>query len=279
MSPATRHSFTQRGLQLSYLDSAPGDKERPVVLLLHGFPDQALMWTAQIRSLHAAGYRCIAPDTLGCGESAMGARLRDYHCLRIAEDHIALLDHLGLDSAHVVGHDWGAVLAWLLAGHYPERSRSLVAFSVGHPTAYARAGLRQKLLGWYTYLFQLGGLAEKLLLGNGPLRLQQVFRSHPDMDEVIGRLRAPGRLTAALRIYRAAIVPVLLRRQPAVYAPTLGVWSEEDRFLTESQMQASQRYCQGPWTYQRLSGHHWIPLEQPERCSQLILEHIQALAD
>ncbi|MGB1558284.1 MAG: alpha/beta fold hydrolase, partial [Oceanococcaceae bacterium] len=67
--------------------------------------------------------------------------------------------------------------------------------------------------------------------------------------------------------------------QPAVYAPTLGVWSEEDRFLTESQMQVSERYCQGPWTYQRLSGHHWIPLEQHERCSQLILEHIQALAE
>lgn len=247
-----------------------------MVLLLHGFPDTASLWQPQIAALHAAGYRCIAPDTLGCGQSDMAARVRDYHAVKIAGDHSALLEHLSIATAHVVGHDWGAVGAWFLAAYFPAQVDRMVVMSVGHPTAYGRAGWRQKWLGWYTLYFQLGGLSEHLLLGDGRLSLRQVFRTHPHMDEVMQRLAAPGRMTAALRLYRAALWPVLVQKQPRVAAPTLGLWSDGDRFLTEAQMLASENHMDGPWDYQRLHGHHWMSQQQPERVNQLILEHLQA---
>lgn len=270
----SRSYFQHRSFRLSYLDSAPEDQQRPVVLLLHGFPDTATMWGKQIEALHAAGYRCIAPDTLGCGESEMAPRVRDYNCVKIASDHAALLDHLRISKAHVVGHDWGAVIAWLFAGYHPTVTERLVVMSVGHPTAYALSGARQKWLSWYTYFFQLGGLAEWLLKGEGALSLRSVFGSHPEMDEVMKRLREPGRMTAAVRLYRAAILPVYTRRQPNVSAPTLGLWSDEDRFLVESQMIRSDKYVDGTFRYERLSGHHWMSLQQPEAINRLLLEHL-----
>jgi pimeloyl-ACP methyl ester carboxylesterase len=268
-----RRYFTHRSLALSWLDSAPGDASRPAVLLLHGFPDEAALWTRQIAALHAAGYRCIAPDTVGCGESAIAPRLRDYRAMEIVADQLALLDELGIDRAHVVGHDWGAVIAWLLAGHHPERVDRLAVLGVGHPTVYAWSGLRQKLLAWYTYYFLLAGISDRLLLRPGRLGLGNVFR-HPQTATVMARLRAPGRMTAALRIYRANVATVLLQRHPKPRAATLGIWAERDRFLAETQMTTSARWVNGPWRYERFAGGHWTPIEEPERLAALLLEHL-----
>jgi pimeloyl-ACP methyl ester carboxylesterase len=270
----TRVSFRHRGLALSYLDSAPGDRSRPVVLLLHGFPDDATLWTGQMAGLHAAGYRCIAPDNVGCGESAIAPRLRDYRALEIVGDHLALLDRLGIGRAHVLGHDWGAVLAWLLAGYHPERVERLAVLGVGHPSAYARSGPRQKLLAWYTYFFMLPGVSERLLLAAGPGMLGSVFE-HPDAHAVFERLRRPGRMTAALRIYRANVATILLRRHPKPRAPTLGIWAEGDRALTESQMTDSARWVDGPWRYERYPGHHWTMAGEPDRLLEVLLEHLE----
>ncbi len=275
MQTFVRHQFSQRGFELSYLDSAPGDASRPVVLLLHGFPDTADMWASQIEALHAAGYRCLAPDMLGCGQSDMAPRARDYHARLIASDHAALLDHLGIQKAHVVGHDLGAVVAWFMAAYFPQRVGRMVVMSVGHPTAYGRAGLRQKLIGWYVLFFQIRGFAEWLLSGEGRFSLRFVFRTHPHMDAIMQRMRQKGRLTAAINFYRAALLPVLFQRQPNVSAPTLCLWSDGDLFLTESQVLASGKYLDGPWRYERLQGHHWMSLEQPERVTELILQHLE----
>ncbi|MBB87062.1 MAG: hypothetical protein CMP06_07170 [Xanthomonadales bacterium] len=268
----TRNSFEHRGFELSYLDTDPQAGEKPVVLLLHGFPDTAEMWHAVIAPLHAAGYRCVAPDTLGCGESAMAPRTQDYQARKIAGDHAALLRHLKIDKAHVVGHDWGAVVAWLIAIYHPQCVDRLVPISVGHPTAYARAEFRQKLIGWYVLYFLLVGVADRLLQGQGPLSMRRVFASHPDMDEVEARMRVPGRLTAALSIYRASLVEVLVRTHQATRCDTLGIYSDGDRFLVESQMKRSERWVDGHWEYQGLAGGHWIPLEQPERLARLLLD-------
>lgn len=273
-----RAQFDRSGLRLSYLDSAPNDRARPAVLLLHGFPDSAEMWCAQIEALHAAGFRAIAPDMRGYGESDMAAQTADYRMEQVLADHVALLDHLGLERADVVGHDWGAVFAWMLAGYYPQRVRRLVAVSVGHPTAYARAGIDQKLAGWYTLYFLMRGLSEYMLSGDGPLSLRRLLRSHPAFDEVRGRMRQPGRLTAALRVYRANLVAVLFRRHPPVEAPTLGIWSSGDAYLVESQMQRSVRYARSAWRYEKLDGGHWIPLEQPGRLNELLLSFLRPSA-
>lgn len=269
-----RSSFVHDGLHLSYLDSAPGERTRPVVLLMHGFPDCALMWRAQIAFLHEQGFRVLAPDMRGYGESAMAARVRDYRAASIIADAAALLDHLQIDTADVVGHDWGAVLAWMFAGYYPQRVRRLVVISVGHPTAYGRAGLDQKLAGWYTLFFQLRGICEWLLLGGGPVGTHSLLSTHPEVAEVQARMRQPGRLSAALAIYRANLWTVLFRRQPDVRADTLAIWSRGDRFLVESQMRDSERYVQGRWRFVPLDGGHWIPLEQPDRLNALLREHL-----
>ncbi|MEQ9009905.1 alpha/beta fold hydrolase [Algiphilus sp.] len=256
--------FTSRGFRLSYLDSAPGDLDRPVILFIHGFPDTAEMWLPQMERLHAQGYRCIASDTLGCGESVMAPRLTHYNATCIAGDHIALLDELGIKQAHLVGHDWGAAIAWLVAGHFPSRVRKLCMLSVGHPMAYARAGMDQKLKAWYIVFFLFAGIAETLLMGDGRLSFRHVFRSHPDIESVISRLSAPGRLTAALRIYRASLPTVLLKPQPRIKADTLGVFSEADAFLVSSQMKNSGQWIDGRWKAEMIRGGHWIPLEQPD---------------
>ncbi|MDX1496105.1 MAG: alpha/beta hydrolase [Salinisphaeraceae bacterium] len=275
----TRSSFTHRGFELSYLDSAPKDNKRPVVLLLHGFPDSAEMWQPQIEALHAEGYRCIAPDTLGNGYSDIAPKVKDYNAISIAGDHRALLDHLGIQKASVVGHDWGAAVAWLVAAYHPEYVEKLVVISVGHPTAYARGEWRQKVLGWYTFFFQLRGISELLIKqavnGRRLFKKLEIFQMHPDLNEVAERMNAPGRLTAGINIYRAAATSLLFQAQPPVSCPTLGIWSDGDLFLVESQMTESEQYVNGPWRYERLSGGHWLPIEQPERISQLIIEHLQ----
>ena len=268
----TRAFHQRRGLTLSYLDTAPGNAERPVALMLHGFPDEAHMWDAVISKLHVAGYRCIAPDTVGCGESDMTERRDDYRLAEVCTDFMALLDHLRLDRVMVIGHDWGAVLAWYLAIHHPERITHLVAVSVGHPTAFARAGLKQKVRSWYTVYFTMAGLAERLLLGSGRLSARRLLASHPDVDAVLDRLRSPGRLTAALRLYRANLLTLLLKRFGPAQCPVLGIWSEDDVALTERQMLDSELRVTGPFRYRRFTGGHWIPLDQPERLATEILD-------
>lgn len=270
-----RARFQHQSIGISYLDSSPTDRQRPAVLLMHGFPDSAEMWAAQSAFLHEQGLRVIAPDMRGYGESDMAATTADYSVDCILADTLALLDHLGIAKTHVVGHDWGAVLAWMLAGRHPERVERLVAVSVGHPTAYARAGLDQKLAGWYTLYFLLRGLSERLLMGNSVLGMRQLLSTHPDIEEVLRRMKQPGRLTAALSIYRANLATVLFKRQPDVAAPTLGIWSRGDRYLVESQMKHSDRYMRGPWRCETIDGGHWIPLEHPDQLNALLLQHLR----
>ena len=267
-----RYSFAHEGLNLSYLDSARGDSDRLVVLLLHGFPDEATMWQRQIDSLHAAGYRVLAPDMRGYGESDIPERQRDHHWRRIVADHVALLDHLKIDRADVVGHDWGAVFAWFLAIDQPTRFRRSAALTVGHPTSYARAGLRQKMLGWYTLYFCIPGLSTWLLRGSSRFGLRRVFGSHPQLDHAMARVLRPGRMRAAIRVYRANMLSVLFAKHGPARVPMLGIWAAGDPHLTEDQMQNSSKRTAAGYTYERWEGGHWIPLEQPERLTQRILE-------
>lgn len=278
MPSDTIATFENDGLQLAYRDSAPADTQRPVVLLLHGFPDSSAMWQAQMTFLHDNGFRVLAPDTRGCGDSDIAPRRADYHFRRVLSDYIALLDHLDIRRVQVVGHDWGAVFAWLLAGHYPERVARLIAISVGHPTAYSKAGLKQKLAAWYIVFFLMAGFAERRLLGRGRLAFEGAMPGHPQPQEVRERMAQPGRLTAALRVYRANIGDILIGQQPRISAPTVGIWSDGDVFLTEAQMCNSDAFVDGDWHYERLTGGHWIPLEQPERLNTLLAAHLDPTA-
>ena len=137
--------------------------EGPEVLLVHGFPDDHTVWRNQIPALVDAGYRVIALDTRDCGESEVKPREDDYTIDKLVADLVALLDALGIAKVRLVGHDWGALQAWCFAMEHPERLDRLIAMSVGHPAAYASAGIAQKLKGYYMFCIQLRGLIEFLV--------------------------------------------------------------------------------------------------------------------
>ncbi len=234
---------------------------RPVVLL-HGFPDSGRLWRNQVPALADAGFRVIVPDLRGYGRSDKPDDVSAYAIPFLAGDVAAVLDHLELERAHVVGHDWGAALAWAVASFAPERVDHLVALSVGHPTAFGAAGLAQREKSWYMLLFQFEDVAERWLRDDGWARFRAWSR-HPDADAVIADLEADGSLTPGLAWYRAnvpaesLVAPSL--ELPPVQAPTMGVWSSGDFALVEEQMARSSEHVAGPWRYERLEGPgHWM---------------------
>jgi pimeloyl-ACP methyl ester carboxylesterase len=247
----------------------------PAVLLLHGFPDTHELWRHQVPALTAAGFRTIAPDLRGFGASdrpgayGVGAHLGDL---------VGVLDRLEVPAAHVVGHDWGAGIAWALASRLPDRVRSLTALSVGHPAAFGAAGLAQREKSWYMLLFQFEDVAEQWLSADDFANFR-AWSGHPDADAVVARLREPGALTAALGIYRHSLPPAsLLAPPPAlppIAAPSLGIWSSGDRFLTEAQMAGSGSAVAGPWRYARIEdAGHWMQLERPDVVNELLLDFL-----
>jgi pimeloyl-ACP methyl ester carboxylesterase len=261
------------GLNLRLVDEGQG----PAVLLVHGFPDDHSVWRRQIGALVAAGYRVIAPDLRGCGESDMAGRVSDYHLSRLCADLDALLETLQLPQVALIGHDWGAVIGWHFAMRYPQRVSRYAALSVGHPLAYARGGLEQKLKAWYVLAFQLRGLIEWALRARNWALFRRLTAQTEEAERWIKRLRRPGRLTAAINYYRANLGLILPRRYPPVRMPVLGMWSDGDRFLTEAQMRASASLVEGQWRYERVTGAgHWLQLEAPERVNALLIGFLKS---
>lgn len=250
---------------------------RPV-LLLHGFPDSARLWRHQVPVLADAGFRVIVPDLRGYGRSDKPDDVGAYALPFLAGDALAVLDDAGVERAHVVGHDWGAALAWGLGSLAPDRVDHLVAMSVGHPVAFGEAGLAQREKSWYMLLFQFRGVAEEWLTADGWANFREWSR-YPEADEVIADLERDGSLTSGLNWYRANIPPESFVGAPLdlppVAAPTMGVWSDGDVALLESQMTGSSKYVTGPWRYERVEGAgHWMQLEVPDRVNELLVDFL-----
>ena len=251
---------------------------RPV-LLLHGFPDSGRLWRHQVRALRDAGFQVIVPDMRGYGRSDKPADVAAYRMRHVVTDATSVLDQLGIERAHVVGHDWGAAVAWSLAMRQPQRVDQLVVLSVGHPSSFAAAGLRQRQLSWYMLFFQFADVAERWLSDDDWANFRSWAR-HPDADDVIAELTANGSLTPALNWYRANSRPEsLLSRAPTpprtVQAPTMGIYSGGDMALTEAQMTGSADYVTGPWRYERIDDvGHWMQLEAPDVVNSLLLDFL-----
>ena len=259
------------GLALNVVDEGKG----PAVLLLHGFPDDHTVWRRQIPMLVAAGYRVIAPDTRGCGESEIPSKLADYRIDRLVKDLVGVLDVLGIAKVRLVAHDWGAVQGWFFAMRHPERVERYVALSVGHPNAYARGGFAQKLRGYYIAIFQLRGLAEFLLTRFDYALWRRMFGFPAEFEACKARLTRPGRLTAGINYYRANFGMILPHEYPPVKVPVVGLWSDGDRFLVERQMTNSAQYCTAGFRYQRVDGaNHWLQLDAPEKVNPLLLNSL-----
>jgi pimeloyl-ACP methyl ester carboxylesterase len=262
------------GVGIEFTDEGAG---RPV-LLLHGWPDSGRLWRHQVAALTGAGFRVIVPDLRGFGASDAPEAVDAYVFPHLAGDVLAVLDHVGVDRAHVVGHDWGAALAWGIAALAPDRVDHLAVLSVGHPSSFANAGLGQREKSWYMLLFQFAGVAEQWLSDNDWANFR-AWATHPDTDAVVAEQSRPGRLSAGLNWYRANIPPESFVTPalvlPAVAAPTMGVWSSGDVALLETQMTGSTPFVDGPWRYERIDGAgHWMQLEAPDTVNHLLLDFL-----
>lgn len=256
--------------------------EGPTVLLLHGWPDTARLWDGVTSRLVEAGFRVAAPDLRGCGRSSKPEAVDAYAMAHLVGDVGAILDALGVERAAVVGHDWGAALAWATAMVAPERVSALAAISVGHPSAFRGAGLEQMIKSWYMLVFSQPGLGEAFLRYNDHEALRRWVR-HPRVDDVIAELERDGQMSAHLRWYganfRSDWFLTEASRLPDVAAPTLGLWSTRDFALTERQMVDSASHCPGGFTYVRVEGAgHWLPIEAPERVADELVRFLRANA-
>ncbi|MEJ8281306.1 alpha/beta fold hydrolase [Pseudonocardia spirodelae] len=255
----------------------------PPVLLLHGWPDRATLWTHQAAALAAAGHRVIVPDLRGFGDSDRPAEPEHYRMRALVADVLGVADALGVDRFALAGHDWGASLGWAVTLASPRVSR-YAAFSVGHPVAFATAGMRQKSMSWYMLWFQFPGVAEQVMPADDWAFLRSWMHApfpegHPLPARQIADLSRPGALTASLNWYRANIdpatfVPVAAPTLPPVRVPVMGVWSDGDLALTESQMRRSGEFVDD-FRYEVVAGAgHWIPEEAPEAASALLVDFL-----
>ncbi|MEM8771114.1 MAG: alpha/beta fold hydrolase [Pseudomonadota bacterium] len=275
------HRISANGLTHFVKDS--GAETAPIVILLHGFPETHACWDKLTPMLVEAGYRVIAPDLRGFGETDMAPATSDYQIhIGPVPDILAICDSLNISRAHIVGHDFGAPVAWALAAQYPERFLSLTALSVGHVRAYLRAGAEQKRMGWYIVLHQMRGLCEAVYKFNNWAFVKWHWAERDTLDDVLAGIGRPGRLTAGLDWYRANASLGRMMRPPKMGAfgeeivriPTLGVWGSRERYLTEEQMTLSADYVEASWRYERLEGvSHWVPTEASEQLAPLLLEH------
>ncbi len=269
------------GIRLHVVQAGPLDG--PLLILLHGFPEFWYGWKGQIEPLAAAGYRVWVPDQRGYNLSDKPKGVVAYGINTLAADIVGLIDAAGAQKAVVVGHDWGAAVAWWVAATQPERVERLVVLNVPHPAVMKRFVSRnvgQLLRSWYIGFFQLPVLPEWLSrLGNW-YTLTRSLRgssrpgtfSDADLAQYRSAWAQPGALTAMVNWYRAA-----LRRPPTrntarrITVPTLLIWGARDRFLKREMAQPSIDLCDRGRLVFFENATHWVQHEEAERVNELIL--------
>jgi pimeloyl-ACP methyl ester carboxylesterase len=231
------------GLTFTIDEVGEGDA---VALFLHGFPECRQSWAAQLPVLAAQGWRAVAPDLRGYGQSSRPKARDAYHLDHLVADVAALFDTLGARRRLLIAHDWGAVIAWAFALEQTRPLDGLVIMNVPHPSAYLaslRKSSAQWRRSWYVLFFQLPWLPEALL-GAGHARAIGDSFTRTAIDpscftpQMIARYRdnaaAPGALTAMINYYRAngsALGRWAPGKAPMIEVPILIEWGERDPFL------------------------------------------------
>lgn len=256
----------------------PDDGE-PVVLL-HGFPENSLSWSAVAPILAAAGLRVVAPDQRGYSPGARPDGVESYATDTLARDIVGLADALGIDTFHLVGHDWGSAVSWVVAARHAERLRTLTAVSVPHLAAYGDALKNdpdQQQRASYIGVFRKPGKAEDLLLEDGARRLRAMYAGHvpeAQVDSYVAQLTEPGALTAALNWYRA--MTGALDSLPPVNVSTTFVWSDADGAIARAGAERCGEFVAADYRFVELAGiSHWIPEQAPEALAAAILARVR----
>jgi pimeloyl-ACP methyl ester carboxylesterase len=275
------------GVRLHYVEAGEG----PLVILLHGFPEFWYSWRNQLGPLSAAGYHVVAPDMRGYNLSDKPVGWRQYDTDRLAQDIAGLIRHFGAQRAHVVGHDWGAAVAYAVAMRHPELVQSLSILNVPH-TERMLAGFRtwrQLRKSWYMFFFQIPGLPERLIerddfsFAKRSLRAdsREAFTDE-DLQRYAEAWSQPGALTGMINYYRAA-----LRSSPRsvqgrlvpIQAPTLVIWGERDRHLGAELAEPLPKWVPDVRVKRIPDATHWVQHDAPERVNELLLEFFGANAE
>jgi len=262
-----------------------GDPEDPLVVLLHGFPDFWWGWHHQLPALVEAGYRVLVPDQRGYNLSDKPEGLSAYRMGRLSADVAGLIDTEGRDSAHVVGHDWGAAVAWDLALRRPGVVDRLGICNVPHPTVFERtlrSNPRQLLRSWYVFSFQLPGLPEWYLGRDDASGLVSALEdsanpgafSEADLAYYRWAFRRPGALRGAINWYRAAARRPDPPPRDRVDAPTMVIWGEEDVALLPEMATESVAYCADGRLERFPDCSHWVHREEVDAVTDLLVEHL-----
>jgi len=251
-----------------------GDPYGEPVLLLHGFPQTHHCWRLVVPQL--SDYRCLLPDQRGYSPGARPTGPDDYRVPRLVDDALGLLDALGVESAHVVGHDFGAAIAWQLGARHPSRVRTLTVLSVPHPRAMIealRADPDQRSRSQYMRTFAEPGY-DQVLLAEGAAGLRSFFSDAVDVEPIVAAASEPGALASWLAWYPGQRLEDL-GDTPAVSVPTLHVWSDGDQALGRGATDATRDWATGDYRLEVLGGvSHWIPEEAADRVGPLIREHL-----
>jgi pimeloyl-ACP methyl ester carboxylesterase len=272
--------FGRGDLMFDVIDAGPTDG--PVVVLLHGFPETNTMYRPVIDRLTAKGYRALAPLQRGYSPGARPKRRRDYRADELVTDVMALIDASGAQRVHLVGHDWGAVVAWYVAQEFPDRLLTLTALSVPHPVAFLKAvgTSRQALASWYMLFFQLPWLPERFLLSRRVMAgfVKSKSAGSTELAEAeVAAIQQPGALTAALNWYRAMGLSDPRKVARKVSVPTMYLWSDDDIALKEKCARLCAEYVNAEYRFEIFEGvSHWIVDERPDTVADLLLDWVAA---
>ena len=282
-------SFEHGALAFSALAMGDG----PVVLCLHGFPDNVGSFRHQLPALAEAGYRAISLTLRGYEPGAIPAD-GDYTMETIATDILAVIESLDTGPVHLIGHDWGAAVAYVATSAAPERFKSLTVMAVPHAGRFAREGLRipkQLRLSWYMGFFNIPWLSDWVVQRQDYAFIRKLWRDwspgwQPEpgvLDSVIQTLSQPGVRSAALGYYRAAlsIKALLVSAEEAHYpvpVPTLALSGERDGCIASEvfeQLMVAQDFPKG-LTFSRIAeAGHFLHQEQPEQVNREILDWLK----
>jgi pimeloyl-ACP methyl ester carboxylesterase len=269
------------GLSFDALSAGPSRGE--LVLLLHGFPQSSACWRQALATLGAAGYHAVAPDQRGYSAGANPDGVDAYTVAALSDDVLAVATALGAERFHLIGHDWGGTVAWVVAEREPQRLLSLTAVSTPHTAALAQAlrAPQQRARMAYIPVLRLprigetlidaagGAIAERMLTATG------LSAAHAHRD--ISHVRQVGS-TGPLNWYRA-IGRGAIPRPRAVSTPTLYVWSDGDPVFTREAMELTAQHVTGPYHLLELEGgSHWIPDQHWDDVSDVVVDHLHANA-
>jgi pimeloyl-ACP methyl ester carboxylesterase len=258
-----------------------GPEDGSPVLLLHGFPQTSRCWAAQLDALGRAGHRAVAFDQRGYSPGARPDDVVAYKPAELVADVLRVADAFGFDRFDLVGHDFGGMVAWMVAGHHPDRVRTLTVASTPHPAAFKASYQRssdQNERSGYMRSFRAAerGEIEGQLLADGAAGLRGVYTGLDPaaIDDYVAVLSQPGALVAAVDWYRSMSGTASASTPPASMS-TLYVWSDHDPSLGRDAAEATASLVTGPYRFEVLEGvGHWIPELAADAFTPLLLEHV-----